>query len=796
MKRLLSFFLVTIMVAATIPVSLFSALAAEASFVSVVAPAETVYTGDSENDSFTVSFALTLAPDINGVAGYEIILEWDAQYLALTDGVSVKSDGLYTVNLDRASSGLAKIVVANATDAIGAGTLFEAAFYPLTDYADAVISAKVERMSTASGFISCDGCETAVSLLPTPPVVINIEEHPILTDGNTVLEENWSENVKQNVVLIRNDNCKTTDMDVELIYPIGKTVFVDGISLCFYHCPEAMIGYPEGNATVLVSSDGQTYTQIGVFAFAAADLAAGKYGTVENTFALPASEASYVKVCFSVGSSTDVLGSTPADGKKFWEFIALTEISLSRFCEHSYEVTDSAEATCTTDGFKKYTCFKCNDSYTENFPSFGHAPSKEPIVQEPTCTEHGSITTKCDVCGEVISDTQLPATGHTYDRVEIISSLSCTDDGITKYTCSDCLHTYTETVPAKGHTDGTWITLEEATCKATGKRELRCDDCQAVLQTEILAPLPHSNNEGVTEIPPSCEEVGIIRFICLECGDSYTEELPALGHTAGDWVVQQEPTETQNGIEIQKCSVCGKILDTAVLPKYTPILPDADGKPDDIKDLWGNGNATEENITLIANPSELRGANVTLVQHFGELYEIESLTLALYHCADNGIGYPEGYATVLASSDGINYFPVGTFELTEATPAIGKAATVVRTFVFDTAIRAQSVRVLLQIGTCTDILGPMPDGGDRYWQQIGVVSLNASRVFDRVDGDVDGNGVFDAVDYMKLKRYILGTYEFDENELLRSDINHDGDVTAVDYMILKRVHLGTHSFPA
>ena len=103
MKRLLSFLLVTLLVVAAIPASLFSAIAAEQTSVSVTAPTEIVYTGDRKNDTFAVSASLNLASDIAGVAGYEIILKWDAQLLALSDAPSVKSSGIYTV-LQRSSS--------------------------------------------------------------------------------------------------------------------------------------------------------------------------------------------------------------------------------------------------------------------------------------------------------------------------------------------------------------------------------------------------------------------------------------------------------------------------------------------------------------------------------------------------------------------------------------------------------------------------------------------------------------------------------------------------------------------
>ena len=61
-------------------------------------------------------------------------------------------------------------------------------------------------------------------------------------------------------------------------------------------------------------------------------------------------------------------------------------------------------------------------------------------------------------------------------------------------------------------------------------------------------------------------------------------------------------------------------------------------------------------------------------------------------------------------------------------------------------------------------------------------------------GDINGNGELDTLDYMILKRSILGTYTLSADEASRADVNLDGEVSSMDYMMLKRVILGTYSF--
>ena len=58
-------------------------------------------------------------------------------------------------------------------------------------------------------------------------------------------------------------------------------------------------------------------------------------------------------------------------------------------------------------------------------------------------------------------------------------------------------------------------------------------------------------------------------------------------------------------------------------------------------------------------------------------------------------------------------------------------------------------------------------------------------------GDVTGDGRVNALDYARLKAYIMGTRSLTDAEILRSDITGDGKVNAIDYARLKAYLLGT-----
>ena len=55
---------------------------------------------------------------------------------------------------------------------------------------------------------------------------------------------------------------------------------------------------------------------------------------------------------------------------------------------------------------------------------------------------------------------------------------------------------------------------------------------------------------------PTCTENGVKTWTCEICAEQYTERIPALGHSFGEWVLIQEPTTIEAGLEERSCSRC------------------------------------------------------------------------------------------------------------------------------------------------------------------------------------------------------------------------------------------------
>lgn len=65
----------------------------------------------------------------------------------------------------------------------------------------------------------------------------------------------------------------------------------------------------------------------------------------------------------------------------------------------------------------------------------------------------------------------------------------------------------------------------------------------------------HSYTSSVTT-QPTCTEKGVRTYTCT-CGDFYTEEIPALGHSMGDWYVSVSETCTTKGQNRRNCTRSG-----------------------------------------------------------------------------------------------------------------------------------------------------------------------------------------------------------------------------------------------
>ncbi len=173
-------------------------------------------------------------------------------------------------------------------------------------------------------------------------------------------------------------------------------------------------------------------------------------------------------------------------------------------------------ATCTAP----QTCEKCGAVQGEALP--------HPYMA-PTCTDPKI----CIVCGKKNGK----ALGHKWEDP------TCTKPK----TCSVCGKTEGK---ANGHT---WV---EATCSAPKT----CSAC-GIKEGD---PLPHNYDGAKTEVAQAatCTAVGKGNRYCTVCGYKDTYDIPATGHTPGDWQIQTYAKLSKAGTKVRKCTKCGTTVET------------------------------------------------------------------------------------------------------------------------------------------------------------------------------------------------------------------------------------------
>ena len=230
---------------------------------------------------------------------------------------------------------------------------------------------------------------------------------------------------------------------------------------------------------------------------------------------------------------------------------------------HSYgSYVTTTSPTCTATGIETAACTRCGAETTRTIAALGHSPVTDPAVPA-TCTETGlTAGSHCSRCETGIKAQQeIPALGHSWGAYIETTPATCTEAGEETSTCSRCQATRTRSVDALGHSPVTDPAVP-ATCTETGLTEgSHCSRCDVILtvQQEIPA-LGHSWGEYVQTIAPGCTTAGEETSTCSRCQATQTRSVDALGHSpVTDPAVPATCTET--GLtEGSHCSRCNTIL--------------------------------------------------------------------------------------------------------------------------------------------------------------------------------------------------------------------------------------------
>ena len=235
------------------------------------------------------------------------------------------------------------------------------------------------------------------------------------------------------------------------------------------------------------------------------------------------------------GSDSSVTTATTTNAETSKAAAAVTETTTSKVTEST-----TAAAQAPTE--------KATEKQTEK--------PTEPATQKPT---------------EKVTEPATQAHTHSYTAT-VTKQPTCTAEGVKTFRCS-CGDSYTETISAAGHIFGAYVYNNDATEAADGTETAACTICGAKdTRTAAGTKIAHVHNyTAVVTKASTCAEEGVKTYTC-SCGSSYTEAVPVIAHSFGDYIYNDDATTEKDGTRTATCSVCGK-TDTVTAEGTKKTLP-------------------------------------------------------------------------------------------------------------------------------------------------------------------------------------------------------------------------------
>lgn len=271
---------------------------------------------------------------------------------------------------------------------------------------------------------------------------------------------------------------------------------------------------------------------------------------------------------------------------------------------HDYQ-KEEIEPTCTKDGYYRYTCSRCQDTYTEPSGKAAKGHEYEESIEIPvSCTKPGRKAMTCKVCGDKYTET-ISATGHdyqesdtipptciagtthvmtctrcgtSYQRVDtdkadhewvddsIVREATCTTKGSVIRKCKVCGKYKTSLTPATGHKNLEVRDQKEATCTEAGYTgDTYCKDCGTLISKgKETEKTEHTFDEGKIIKAATYTETGVMEYTCEQCGTKRRKQIPKLEHTHDSYKdeIIQKATCTELGTVRHQCTECEYYYDT------------------------------------------------------------------------------------------------------------------------------------------------------------------------------------------------------------------------------------------
>ena len=234
-------------------------------------------------------------------------------------------------------------------------------------------------------------------------------------------------------------------------------------------------------------------------------------------------------------------------------------------------VTTAATTNAETSKAATTVTETTTSKVTESTTAAAQAPTEKATEKQTEKAAEKQTEKPTEYPAQKPTEPATQAHAHSYTAT-VTKQPTCTAEGVKTFRCS-CGDSYTETISAAGHVFGAYVYNNDATEAADGTETAACTICGAKdTRTAAGTKIAHVHNytAAVTKAT-TCAEEGVKTYTC-SCGSSYTEAVPVVAHSFGDYIYNDDATTEKAGTKTATCSVCGA-TDTVTAEGTKKSLP-------------------------------------------------------------------------------------------------------------------------------------------------------------------------------------------------------------------------------
>lgn len=271
-------------------------------------------------------------------------------------------------------------------------------------------------------------------------------------------------------------------------------------------------------------------------------------------------------------------------GKSTIESVTEDTTFVLSVSSEAHEINTDAEdyvltpATCTEAGSESGTCKVCGIKMSTVLPALGHDFVVDEKAVAATCTKDGHTEAKhCSRCDYKVESEVIKSNGHV-SVTDPATEATCTDPAKTEGShcavCGEVFVAQKSVGEALGH-DPVQHKAKEPTCTEVGwdayETCSRCDYSTYVEKAALGHQIDETNEASKIErVEPNCTSTGhTAGYKCLREGCTYTTSklLDVLPHTKSEIKEAVASTCTKEGLtEGYTCSVCGFVVEQEAVP--------------------------------------------------------------------------------------------------------------------------------------------------------------------------------------------------------------------------------------